>query len=84
MTSLALLGGSGVGLGVTPTGIGIGAYLAALQNPVTNTLVREGINLSSRGIQSASPYVGGQIGSNTPTTPNYLTSKEELLRLLSK
>jgi len=85
ITGYGLLGGAGSSSPITlAPAVSLSAYLASLQNPVTNTLVREGINLSSRGIQSASPYIGGQLGSNAPTAPNYLTSKEALLRLLSK
>jgi len=61
-------GGAGVGAGtgtLTPVGMGIAGYLAALQNPLSNIALREGINLASLGAQQSVPYVSGQLGSFT-------------------
>jgi hypothetical protein len=72
-------GGAGVGAGtgtLTPAGVGIAGYLAALQNPVTNAILRESINLASLGTQKSIPYISGQGAS-------FLT-QQQLLDSLSK
>ena len=61
-----LSGGAGIGAGtgtLTPVGMGMATYLGALQNPATNILLREGIDIASRGAQQSIPYSSGQFGS---------------------
>ena len=67
-TTRGLLGygllGSGAGIGagtgtLTPVGMGMATYLGALQNPATNILLREGIDIASRGTQQSVPYLSG-------------------------
>ena len=54
-----LLGGTGA-VGGTPGSLALATYLGLLQNPYTNIALREGIDLTSQGIQKTVPYASGQ------------------------
>ena len=54
-----LLGGTGA-VGGTPGSVALATYLGLLQNPYTNFALREGIDLTSQGIQKTVPYLSGQ------------------------
>ena len=58
-TGGALLGGTGA-VGGTPGSVALATYLGLLQNPYTNIALREGIDLTSQGIQKTIPYLSGQ------------------------